>query len=105
MQHRFKHLAALRAIISGDVDESRQTLKKFSQDARLIGLKPEVVVYPREPEHVQALVRYVSDRKKHEQNISLTARSGGTDMSGGSINDSIIMSFDRYFNKIGRVHG
>ena len=105
MLHKFKHLTALRAVISGDVDESRQTLKKFSHDASLFELKPQVVVYPRDTEDVEALVRYVAERKKHAPGISLTARSGGTDMSGGSINDSIIMAFDRYFNKIGRVHG
>lgn len=32
--------------------------------------------------------------------FNITGRSGGTDMSGGSINDSIILSFTKYFNKI-----
>jgi len=33
----------------------------------------------------------------------LTARSAGTDMSGGAINDSVIMDFTRYFTKIESV--
>ena len=35
--------------------------------------------------------------------LSLTARSAGTDMSGGAINDSIIVNFLEHFNKIEKV--
>lgn len=100
----FKHLSALRALIHGDVDATRKTRKIFSHDASLFELKPEVVVYPRDTADVEALVRYVAERKKGDKSLSLTGRSGGTDMSGGAINDSIIVGFNRYFNKIGQVH-
>jgi len=102
---KFKHISALKAIIEGDVDQSQDQLTKYSHDASLFELRPQVVVFPKDTEDVCNLVKYVSERKKHDHTISLTARSGGTDMSGGAINDSIIMGFDRYFNKIGRVHG
>jgi FAD binding domain. len=35
--------------------------------------------------------------------LSITARSAGTDMSGGAINDSIIVDFSKHFNKIERI--
>jgi FAD/FMN-containing dehydrogenase len=35
--------------------------------------------------------------------LSLTARSAGTDMSGGAINESIIVDFKKYFTTIGEV--
>src|SRR5258706_479980 len=42
--------------------------------------------------------------KKDNPELSLTGRSAGTDMSGGSINDSIIVSFMKYFNREPVIH-
>jgi FAD/FMN-containing dehydrogenase len=41
---------------------------------------------------------FVEKYKKEYPGLSLTARSAGTDMSGGSINQSIIVAFGKYFN-------
>ncbi len=38
--------------------------------------------------------------KKAGDNISLTARSAGTDMSGGPLTSSIVLDFTKYFNHI-----
>jgi len=45
----------------------------------------------------------VSERKAAQPDLSITARSAGTDMSGGAINDSIIMDFNKYFTAITEV--
>jgi len=49
---------------------------------------------------VKALVKYAKDNKTKSSNLSITARSAGTDMSGGAVNDSIIADFSRHFNQI-----
>ncbi|MGH7239828.1 MAG: FAD-binding oxidoreductase, partial [Candidatus Saccharimonadales bacterium] len=38
--------------------------------------------------------------KKHGRNISVTGRSAGTDMTGGALSESIILSFTRYMNRL-----
>src|SRR3989344_2773453 len=90
----------LKTVIKGDVLSDEQTLTAYSHDASLFEVKPKAVVFPKNVEDVKALVKFVSENKKDDTSLSLTARSAGTDMGGGSINDSIIVEFTKYFNKI-----
>lgn len=85
----------------GDVDIDPKTRDFYSHDASMFELMPEAVVFPRDSEDVSILVDHVSKEKKlHNKHISLTARAAGTDMSGGAINQSILMDMTKYFNKI-----
>jgi FAD/FMN-containing dehydrogenase len=93
----------LSSIIKGEVDDSQTTLENASHDASLFEVVPEVVAYPRDSKDVQAIVTYVKDHKKDQPKLSVTGRSAGTDMSGGAVNDSIIVEFNRHFNQIFEV--
>ena len=86
----------LAKIIKGDVDTTDETREFYSHDASLFELKPQVVVFPKDGEDVQAIVQFAREHKKDVPNLSVTARSRGTDMSGAAINDSIIMDTSRY---------
>ncbi len=88
---------------AGDIDDAAATLEAYSHDASLFEVKPELVVYPKHAKDIELLVKMVGELKKMMPNLSLTARSAGTDMSGGAINDSIIMDFTRYFNEVEEV--
>lgn len=88
----------LKKIIKGDVLSDDQTLNSYSHDASLFEVKPQAVVNPKDINDVKALVRYVNENKKNNPSLSLTGRSAGTDMSGGAINDSILVAFQKYFN-------
>jgi len=87
----------LKKILKGDVSVDDETLEKFSKDASLFIIKPQVVVAPKGVDDIKALVSFVTTRRGEYQNLSLTARSGGTDMTGGSINESIVLDFSKYF--------
>jgi len=87
----------------GETDTVEETLEAYSHDASMFEMKPQAVVMPRNAEDVAKLVSLVSEQKKYHPNLSLTARSAGTDMSGGAINDSIIVDFSKHFGKIGSV--
>lgn len=91
-------IADLKKIIKGDVLTDEQTLTEYSHDASLFEVKPQVVVFPKDVADVKALVKFVINNKKNNPTLSLTGRSAGTDMSGGSINDSILVAFQKYFN-------
>ncbi len=93
----------LAKLIKGEVDDSAETKEAFSHDASMFEMAPELVVAPKDSKDVQELVKYVSENKKKHKDLSLTVRSGGTDMSGGAINDSIILDFAKHFNKIHKV--
>ncbi|MDQ5930990.1 MAG: hypothetical protein QG674_156, partial [Patescibacteria group bacterium] len=94
------NLEKLKKDFKGEVEFDSATLDKYSHDASLFEVVPEVVVFPKDSSDVQALVSFVAESKKNEKNISITARSAGTCMSGGSINESIILDTTKYLNKI-----
>jgi len=98
----------LKLKLQGDIEDSAEVLEKYSHDASLFEVKPEIIVYPKNVEDIKKLVVFTAEQKKlggASANISLTPRSAGTDMSGGPLNDSIILDFTRYFNHIIEVGG
>jgi FAD/FMN-containing dehydrogenase len=93
----------LKPLIKGEVENDAATLEKYSHDASMFEIVPQVVVFPTNSEDVQALVKYVSVNKVKYPDLSLTPRSAGTDMAGGAINDSIIVDFNRHLTEIEEV--
>jgi len=85
-------------IITGDVDTSDATREFYSHDASMFELKPEVVVYPKSADDIKSIVKYVASNKQQQPGLSMTARSGGTCMSGGAIGQSIVIDFNKYMN-------
>ncbi|HZL08010.1 MAG TPA: FAD-binding oxidoreductase [Candidatus Dormibacteraeota bacterium] len=94
-----------KAGFKGETDNSPATLDLYSHDASMFELRPKLIVKPEDAKDVEKLVKLVAAKKKTEPRLSLTARSAGTDMSGGAINDSIIVDFREHFRKIEKVTG
>lgn len=84
----------------GDVDDTPETILKYSRDASLLEVRPELVCFPKDSEDVRNLVKWVSQNKDQYPGLSLTARCAGTDMSGGAIGEGIILDFTRYMNRL-----
>ncbi|HET9850736.1 MAG TPA: FAD-binding oxidoreductase [Candidatus Saccharimonadales bacterium] len=87
----------------GDIDTSDATRQFYSHDASLFELMPQVVVFPKNSADISRLVTAVNEARPQIPGLSLTARSAGTDMSGGAINESVIVDFRRYFTAIEQV--
>jgi len=100
-----KLLDELKQRIKGDVVTSEEELMTYSHDASLFEVKPQVVVFPENDDDVVSLVQFVEKYKKEYPQLSLTGRAAGTDMGGGSINDSISVAFGKYFNRMPTIHG
>ncbi len=93
------NIESLKKSFAGDVDQAPETLDKYSQDASLFQLMPKLVIFPRNSTDVQAAVKWAST----QDGVSITVRSAGTCMSGGAINESVIMDVTRYMNHLGEV--
>lgn len=87
----------------GELEDADDVLDFYSHDASMFELRPKLVVCPHDTADVEKLVALVSRLKKDTPDLSLTARSAGTDMSGGAINDSIIVDFNKHFTRIEHV--
>lgn len=85
---------------SGELDDSAETREFYSHDASMFEIKPELVASPKTAEDVATLVKFVAENKSANPELSLTARSAGTDMSGAAINDSIIVDFNKHLNQL-----
>ncbi len=101
-------IAALKSFLAlnfrGDIDSSPETLSKFSHDASLLEVRPKAVLFPKDAEDVKTAVRFVSQNKAKYPDLSLTVRAAGTCMTGGPLNDSIILDITRYMQGILSLH-
>ncbi len=88
----------IQKFFKGDIDDSAETLKKYSHDASIFDVKPAIVLFPKDSSDICLLVKWVEENKAAHPELSITCRCAGTDMSGGSINESIILDFTRYMN-------
>lgn len=93
----------VKAGFKGELLDDAASREFYSHDASLFEIKPQLVVCPRDVADVQLLVALVGESKKTMPGLSITARSAGTDMSGGAVNDSIIVDFNKHFTEIERV--
>lgn len=87
----------------GDIEDSEESLAKYSRDASLLEVRPELVLFPKDNEDIKTLVKWVSENKSKYPKLALTPRSAGTCMAGGAIGESIILDFTRYLNKIEKI--
>lgn len=88
---------------TGDIDTSSEARDFYSHDASLFEIKPELIVKPKDAADVERLVSLVAEMKSQQPKLSVTARSAGTDMAGGAINESVIVDFSTYFSNIYEV--
>lgn len=89
----------LKTFVSGDVMSDKETLEKYSKDTSLFQVMPEVVVFPKDVSDIKKIVSFISENKKDRPTLSITGRSAGTCMTGGPLNESVILSFTKYINQ------
>lgn len=90
----------IRAAVRGGVETDASSRAKYARDTSVFTRTPEIVVHPKDTKDVAALVRTVAEARKDGINASVTARSAGTDMSGGPLTDSVVAVFTTHMNKV-----
>lgn len=92
----------VKKTIEGEVDDSAASREAASRDASLYRVMPQLVVHPKHAKDVAALVRFVKRKREEDPTlpISLTARAAGTDMSGGPLTDSLVVSTTTHLNHL-----
>ncbi len=103
----------IKQFFKGDVENAPDVLTKYSHDASLFEVRPEIVVFPRDAEDIKNLMKWVNEKSLVRQDLtsfqrsdlwdgklSITARAAGTCMAGGPLGESIILDTTRYMNKI-----
>ncbi len=93
----------IKKFFKGEIFSDEKTLERFSEDASIFKIKPSLVVCPKNTDDIKNLVKFVSKKKKIDQGISLSARSAGTDMTGGSLTESIVVSLTEHINRVKEI--
>src|ERR1700694_4741646 len=85
----------LRRHIQGEVRFDATSRRLYSTDASIYQIEPLGVVIPRTVEDGVAIVQPAA-----ETNVPLTARGGGTSLSGQAIGPGLVMDCSKYLNAI-----
>lgn len=93
----------LQGAIKGEVADDAATLAQASRDTSLFERTPKLVAYPKGVDDVCAIVKEIGHAKSAGADVSVTARAGGTDMSGGPLTTSVVLSLTKYMNHIVEV--
>jgi len=93
----------LRSLIEGDVCDDTETRHQYSRDTSIFKRIPAIVVFPKHEKDVAAVVKFVREEREAGADITITARSAGTDMTGGDLTTSISMVFTKYMNHLGDI--
>jgi len=93
----------IQNLITGDAVDDHETLQTFSKDASLYKIEPQVVVFPKQVSDIQALIKFVAEKKRAGFEMSISTRAAGTDMTGGPLTESIVIATTRYLNHIKKI--
>lgn len=91
---------ALVSVMQGEVADDAAARKAVSRDTSLFMRMPELVVYPKDANDVSALVKEIHSAREAGADVSLAARAAGTDMTGGPLTTSVVMSLTKHMNHV-----
>ncbi|MCX8513871.1 MAG: hypothetical protein ORN26_02550 [Candidatus Pacebacteria bacterium] len=88
-----------------EYSDKKEVLDSFSKDASIFTIKPRVVFFPKSKEEIIKIFDFVREWNsdpfiKGNNKLSISNFGAGTDMSGGPLGDSVIISHTKYLNKI-----
>ncbi len=86
-------------ILTGEIDCSRATLAKYSNDSSPYHIPPQAVIYPKNVTDIKHVLGFAREYK-----IPVTVRGGGGARNGGSLGEGIILDLTRYFSQIRNIN-
>ncbi len=90
----------LRTFFKGEIADDAKTIEEYSRDASMFQVRPELVLSPKDVEDIAKLARYVDQKRQEGMDLSITPRSAGTDMSGGPLTTSLVLSMTKSFHHL-----
>ncbi len=91
-------LRALTGVIKGEVHTDEAALAEATRDASLFAVRPRAVVAPKDADDLRRIVRWVQEKRDECPGLSLTGRAAGTCMSGGPLNEGVIVASAPHLN-------
>lgn len=86
-----------------DVTDDPALRTKYARDTSIFERTPLIIVRPRDEQDVVTLVKYVTGMRSRGFAPSIAPRAAGTDMSGGPLTDSLVLSLTEHLNRIHEI--
>jgi len=86
--------------VLGEVDSDPTVKQRFSHDASILVVSPEIVVHPRVTNDIRKIARFSWQLAEKGHVLPLTIRGGGSNKSGAAIGKGIVINTMAHLNKI-----
>jgi FAD/FMN-containing dehydrogenase len=90
----------LQQHLVGEVLTSPDVLRYFSTDESIFEIKPMLVVHPRNENDLRKTARFSWQLAERGRAIPITIKGKGTDQTGASLGNGIVLSMPAHMNKI-----
>lgn len=90
----------LQEHLEGEVTASLETRRHFATDGSIFKSLPAVIVYPRNEDDIRKTLRFSRQLAERDHKLSITARGGGTDVSGAAIGSGIVLVFGPHMDRV-----
>lgn len=91
-------IKTLKKKVKGQVIFDNISREIYSCDASIFRIRPLAIVFPRDSQDVLKVVEIAG-----QHDLPLTARTAGTNLTGSSLGEGIILDFSRNMNRIGQL--
>lgn len=86
--------------ILGEVTSADSARKYFSTDGSVLSITPEIIVHPRVTNDIRKVARFTWQLAEKGHVMPVTARGGGSNLTGAAIGKGIIINNLAHLNKI-----
>lgn len=86
--------------ILGEITSAKSIRQRFSRDASILSITPELVMFPRVTNDIRKAARFSWQLAEKGHTLPLTIRGGGTDTTGAAIGKGLIISTAKYLNSV-----
>lgn len=90
----------LQQHLNGEILTSPDALSYFSTDESIFSILPQLVVYPRSENDVRKTARFTWQLAEKGRIVPMTARGMGTDQTGASLGNGIVIVTPAHLHKI-----
>ena len=87
----------------GQTKADDATRATYSRDASIFEVDPAVIAYPANLDELKELVNWARAQREAAVAVSLTPRGAGTGMTGGSLNEDVIVDLRPHFRTVGQL--
>lgn len=84
----------------GEVTTNDYVRQRYSTDGSILTILPDLIAYPRVTSDLRKITRFAWQLAEKGHILSVTARGGGTDKTGGAIGPGVIVNLSAHMNMI-----